>query len=129
MRLLSSATIEQALGRAAMIFELDAIEQRIEGIMERADSSDVDREFAEVLNGHRTELLATLWGPDEPEPTIAEEIEALTPTDLGLAIRELLRRHPEISPPDEDLSLDDARLWLLERINRLPREERESWRP
>lgn len=139
MRLLPTSSIEQALGRAALIFELGDVEERIERIL-KADHGftpaeqaqrEADQEFAEILNARRSEILATLWPGDdvEPEPTIAEEIEALDGPSIELAVRELLRRHPEITPPSEDLELDAAKAWLLDRINRLPREEREGWRP
>jgi hypothetical protein len=153
---LTQGQVHEALGRAALVYELLEVEKRTGGCeaaisrlegeidfyeggrggdedeLARLEAANVARVGElERLRARRTSILTTLWGPDsEPgRKGWREQIEDIDSRELGLvAVERLLQAHPEITPPDaEAWTLDRIVEWLIGAVGVLPQDERESW--
>lgn len=134
---LKRGQIEEAVGRAALIYELETVEDRLDRacstIEEAPEDLDVDPMIVEreMLTKRLGELLRLLWGPDDPEEGGGwrVRIENLPREEALLVVEALLAKHGEITPLEDADSkpLHEIVEWLLEKIEALPEEERDAW--
>jgi len=152
---LTKGTIEEAMGRAALVYELNAVEARMQGLgptlkhlrgqvevardQRRPDEqSDLEGKAAECdemlqqLSARREAILSLLWHPDadaEPPPNWEDKVRNAPREELLRAVENVLRRRPEVTPPEgfEDWAPRPLRDWLLCKIGELPEEERDAW--
>jgi hypothetical protein len=151
---LSKGQIEEAMGRAALVTELNEIERRMAGLGQTAQKlgtqvqlaasekkADAEAEYqgkltecermAEQLAVRREEILSLLWHPesDEEPRTWQEKLQALPREEALLTVEAVLRRRPEVSPPEnvDAWELTSIRDWLVEKIGELPEDERDAW--
>lgn len=147
---LSKGQIEEAMGRAALVAELNEVEQRLNGITgtikqlkieanqpgesgEEAKKVVVEASvMGEQLSARREAILTLLWHPEpenEEPKTWQEKLQALPREEALVTVEAVLRRRPEVSPPEgvDEWEPPDIRDWLIEKIGELPEDERDAW--
>lgn len=153
---LTKGQIEEGMGRAGYVYELLEVEARARrlgeaiddlkaqkqaaehGGEEYADDVDVVAEQIRAREGDLQRLIARsieiaelLWGPGAKpgEPSWQEEVQALPRERALVAVEQVLRRRPEVTPPEDvdAMHLDEIQNWLLEKIAELPEDERNAW--
>lgn len=147
---LTQGQIQEAMGRAGLVYELLEVEARIE----RAEGTRKHRESQLPLASHlkrptleaerdqatevrdrylrrMEEIIELLWGEGAKpgEKSWQEEVRELDREQALLAVEQLLRRRPEVTPPDD---VDEQKIgwihnWLVAKIGELPKEERTGW--
>ena len=119
---LTKGQIEEALGRAALVEELRYIQTAI-------DEDGYVGPFAERMKARAEEIAQLLWGETEASADWREKIENASRGEAKQAIELLLRRRPEVTPPEdvEEWTLDQMVEWLIEKIGELPEGERDAW--
>ena len=154
--MLSTPQVEEALGRAALVFELQEVEARslslVDLIEERQgekaaadsgaelDGGEEARRLELEIEGRQDELdrlvnraraiTDALWGEEtEQPPDWRQEIRALDRPGAIRVLEHFLRRYPQVTPPEDVDNLDLAELqaWLLDKIGALPEQERTGW--
>lgn len=153
---LTKGQIEEGIGRAGYVYELLEVEARARRLGEAIDDLKAKKQAAEHgdeeyaddvavfleqiragegdlqrLLARSIEIAELLWGPGAKpgEPNWQEEIRALPREKALVAVEQVLRRRPEVSPPEEidTWELEEIRQWLLEKIGQLPADERNAW--
>lgn len=145
---LTAWQVQEAMGRAALVYELLEVEQRIRatgGSIEKLEDpgvaglSDDDREALqeqrreelENLMRRQAEIVETLWGAGAVagEKSWQDEVRELDREGALVAVEQILRRRPEVSPPEDvdAMNLDELHTWLVAKIGELPEEERKGW--
>lgn len=148
---LSGATIQQAIGRACLVYELEAVERRAAEAVRAVDDLDdrrrelakggndeakrtvaaaLDERQAELgrLMGRAQQINGLLWGPERAE-TLEERLSSLDGRGLDDQAERLLQVHPEITivANFEGLTVHEKREYLAEKIRKLPEEEQAQW--
>jgi hypothetical protein len=151
---LTKGQIEEAMGRAGLVYELLEVEARIErgealitsvkqklkiAIASRRpeERDDLESKLENVEEGFQRltarllEITELLWGDRAADQEIGwrREVLALNRERALLAVEQVLRRRPEVSPPEDvdAMNLDEIRSWLVAKIGELPEEERSAW--
>ena len=134
---LTKGQIEEAMGRAALVYELLEVERRAAeaaSLMDRAEDSSVET-LAEgdfhCLTARAQKITEMLWGDGAEigEKTWQEKLKELSREQALVAIEQVLRRRPEVTPPEDvdSWTVDQMQTWLVEKIAELPEEERSGW--
>lgn len=153
---LTKGQIEEAMGRAAYVYELLEVEARTLSLGDVVDDLRAKKQAAEHggeeyaddvavleqqisdregerqrLTARSIEIAEILWGPGaEPgEKTWQEKVRALPREQALVAIEQVLRRRPEVTPPEDadEWTAEQMREWLVQKISELPEDERNAW--
>lgn len=146
---LTKGQIEEAMGRAGLVYELLEVEARLEAIgrqiadlTERETTPKSEEDFVATvelkeareqdlarLAARVREISDLLWAPDSSPQGWVEKLTSLSREKALVAVEQVLRRRPEVTPPENMDEWDVAQIrdWLVEKVRELPEEERDAW--